>query len=285
MARIGRISLRRLMLLVAAVAVLLAWCSQGPWRQKRVVEYLRPRLVGIGYEDWEDDAEPPSTLRSWIASTLGRDFAFSVTVVRCDDAPLTDDECAMLSAFPRLKHLLLRHHTVTDASLKTIGSLKHLEFAGFWRCAITDDGLASLAGLRKLRALALLDTPVRGPGLAHFKACPGLETLDISTSKLVPEAFGLIATFSNLRELELDEVGATDNDVCQLQSLSRLQRLTLYGNPITDRSVEYVLRFPQLEVFSANETDLSAEAIARLKRLRPNLSVHWYPKGQAPKQP
>jgi len=271
--RIGRITLRRLLCIITAVAVLLAWYCHAAKRQVQAAQYLRLRGAVVAYED--EFRSAPSERRSWLASTLGRDYAFNVIGVQCPGGwSLCDDDCAMLSAFPRLDYLVVQGESTTNASLKTIGSLKKLTSVSFFRCAITDDGLASLGDLRNLRSLDLLDTPVTGLGLVHLKRCTQLERLGLACSKLVPEAFARIGTFSNLRELYLDWTGATDDCVCLLQGLDRLERLSLDSNPITDRCVQYIACLPQLNSFSAKDTHLTHEAVHRLKRLRPNLSVY-----------
>jgi|GEM_PF-2581941 len=65
----------------------------------------------------------------------------------------------------------------------------------------------------------------------------------------------------------------TDNDIKVIASLSRLQRLSLRGMPITDAVVNQLARFQNLKHLDVRETQISTQGLARLKAALPSCEV------------
>jgi len=65
----------------------------------------------------------------------------------------------------------------------------------------------------------------------------------------------------------------TDNDIKVIASLSRLQRLSLRGMPVTDAVVNQLTRFQNLKYLDVRETQISTHGLSRLKAALPSCQV------------
>lgn len=96
-------------------------------------------------------------------------------------------------------------HDVDDAGLAELArscpDLVDLVLAGTRTSMLTDDGLAPLSGLRRLRHLRIAGAKrLRGPGLVHLETLP-LETLDLGGCGLGPEAVEPLSKLVGLQSL------------------------------------------------------------------------------------
>lgn len=96
---------------------------------------------------------------------------------------------------------------VDDAGLadltRSSPDLAELALGGKLTSTLTDDGLAPLARLRRLRHLRITGAKdVRGPGLAYLAGLP-LETLDLTACGLGPEAVEPLSKLSGLQSLSI----------------------------------------------------------------------------------
>jgi hypothetical protein len=103
-------------------------------------------------------------------------------------------------------------------------------------------------------------------GLANH---PALEVVNIGGTGLTDAALPQLATIRTLRELSLHHCfGVTDAGTTALAKHPTLQKLTL--NPqfrplITDACIAPLIRIPNLQDLSINETVLTYEGVAQLK--------------------
>src|SRR4051812_41073680 len=128
----------------------------------------------------------------------------------------------------------LSYFNVADAGLATFGGLTNLKE---FRCAqcrvakrgldpfvnlesldmsysmITNDSMASIAGMKNLKRLYLRDTGVTDDGLQHIAGLTKLEELDLYGAKL------------------------TDRGMAYLKDLKEMRKLVLLGAPISDESI------------------------------------------------
>ena len=158
-----RVSIGALCLVVAAVALGLAWTTNEARRQRRAIEAIKA-LNGTYHFDYEfvggdprateiPGAKPPGPawLRRWIGDEPFRDV---VQVVLSGDR-VKDDDLALLEDLPRLRFVML-YRTMN----------------------ITDAGLSHLRGQRRLLSLNVHRNPRIGDaGLAHVRDLTALEDL------------------------------------------------------------------------------------------------------------
>ena len=84
--------------------------------------------------------------------------------------------------------------------------------------------------------------------------------LDAGKTKISETAFPVISGFANLEELRLQETSTTDKDVAKLAPLRKLAKINLNGTEVTDRSVQFLTKFPNLVQFAAWDTTISPVA-------------------------
>jgi hypothetical protein len=102
---------------------------------------------------------------------------------------VTDADLKLLKAFPQLQVLKLDAASkITDAGLKEVASLKHLQDLGLGSTQVTDAGLKHLAGLKQLKALNLNFTKVTDAGLEDLASLGRLELLGLSFTTVSPAA-------------------------------------------------------------------------------------------------
>lgn len=124
---------------------------------------------------------------------------------------------------------------LTVADLELVGQLVELESVGLEGSNVTDDGLAQLRGLTRLRGLSVRKTMITGAGFAKFPPLQQLEHLNASQSRLDDSSLKFIARFPNLREINLRLTFVTGQTLPELQTLNKLGDLDLRS---TDVSLE-----------------------------------------------
>ena len=108
--------------------------------------------------------------------------------IRVDQALVTDEQLVELDGLEdKLRRLNLSKTTITDEGLARIAGLRRLEQLRLASSAITDAGLADLAQLSKLRHLHLIDAPVTDAGLEHLRPLTGLKSLYLDGSRASDE--------------------------------------------------------------------------------------------------
>lgn len=187
------------------------------------------------------------------------------------------EDLAHLAGLKRLVSLNLQQNDdssaqVDDAGMKYVGQLKQLETLNLGRTAVSDVGVAELAGLDRLRFLILDTTRINGSGLSHVTATTTLEELGLGGSTSVDDAaVKTLGRFTQLKTLALNLTGVTDDGLRSLKPLVKLERLFLQGTRISDGSVDVLVGFPelqQLELDRTRITDLGARRLVSLSKLK-----------------
>lgn len=84
--------------------------------------------------------------------------------------------------------------------------------------------------------------------------------LDAGKTKISEAAFPAITGFANLEELRLQETDTDDQDVAKLSPLRKLRKINLNGTEVTDRSVDFLSKFPNIVQLAAWDTTVSPVA-------------------------
>ena len=112
------------------------------------------------------------------------DWSEAVSAVRRGDsveirlqAPIDDNQLADLAGLTGLRRLNLPRSQISDSGLARLPDLTPaLELLRLGSPRIGDAGLASIAELKQLRFLHLIDSPVTDEGLAHLRRMTWLES-------------------------------------------------------------------------------------------------------------
>jgi hypothetical protein len=156
----------------------------------------------------------------------------------------------------------------TDALLRQIQQRAEVEELTLEMTDVTDDGIASVVTLPRLRRLVIYggSPGITDRGLAGLKGKTSLEALELRNTRV------------------------TDDGLRVLLDLPNLRSLTLYYDPwrgarLTDAGLSHLRNLPKLETVKLTGGWASGEAVAELRAALPTCKVHWDPRVHQPTSP
>ena len=212
------------------------------------------------------------------------------------NVPVTPQGLKLLLTLPRLRELSVFSPEAT-ADFAGIGrdlaQCANLEQLWLQRIGITDQDLLLAEGLNRIRRLSLLDTNIRGPGLAALAHMPELISLSISSREEVdltympelPQLTSLALTlpslpdtpewYSRMRNLETAHISALvrDRDLPGILKWSRLKSLGLKNSALADSSAQLLTALQRLEYLSISG-GFTSRGLSALRNL-PQLKSLW----------
>ncbi len=97
--------------------------------------------------------------------------------------------------------------------------------------------------------------------------------LKMTGQKATPSMLSLIRTSQHLKLLHIAKTGINDDAIHDIVLHPQLQSLNLYGNAITDRSLDELAACKQLQQLYVWQTKVSADGIRRLQSALPALKI------------
>ena len=134
----------------------------------------------------------------------------------------------------------------------------------------TDDDLALLDDLPRLRWLYLYDTKMTGAGFQHVSQLRHVENLVVNLTPLTDEAMPEVAKMKQLTDLHITGAKITDLGARAVAQLPNLETLSLSDCPVTDAGFSSPLPDSLREV-SLEDTALTDAGLRQLGSL-PNLT-------------
>ena len=176
----------------------------------------------------------------------------------CDG--ITDDACELLGEMKQLRSLVLKksgfeRQRISDAGLKRLDQLAHLEVLNLYGNSVTDAGLTHLQPLKKLRELNLSLLAITDAGLKHLQPLTALEHLEL----LYSEGFAGPTLSNGMVEF--------------LEPLTNLTTLNLTGAKLTDTGLERLRVLKKLKTLQVVRTRVSAEGIQAFRAVVPNCEI------------
>ncbi len=101
--------------------------------------------------------------------------------------------------------------------------------------------------------------------------------LDLGRTAITDAAATELAKMTHLVELDLRETKVTEATVRALQQLPNLRALNLHATRVGDGALEALIAMPALTTLHVWRSDLTAEAVTRLRAARPALRVTFAP--------
>jgi hypothetical protein len=130
-----------------------------------------------------------------------------------------NEALAPLAGIPNLRYLSLHSPQLDDSSLVHIANCHQLEdLYVYYGMAITDAGLAPLAGLRRLSSLTLCGVPITDAGLADVARIESLTSLDLTSTRVTDAGVQHLHQLKQLRTLVLHETAVTAGRISQLEN-------------------------------------------------------------------
>jgi len=172
-----------------------------------------------------------------------------------------------------LKVLRLSGYQTTDATLAIIGRLGRLNGLTIEEAAITDAGLARLAGLPLDEINLSRCYSITDEGLRHLKGFANLRQLGIRGIPLSGSGLKYLGGSDKLVRLKLSEMGLKDAALEPLRGLKNLARLELRQTQITDAALEIIGGMKKLEYLDIAQTGVSDEGVKRLAQSLPKCKI------------
>ena len=216
---------------------------------------------------------------------------------------VTDKGLVTLSDFATLTHLDLRDCPLTNTGLNDLAKLSDLRALRLsgksGATQVDDEGLAFLAKITKLRALALDFLWVSEAGLAKLTQRDSLEELYLAGTLTGDETLAVLIRFSNLRKLRIAQTGVTnsglahltklsqlaeldlsenshisDDGLAHLASMRRLTHLNLWRLPVTDAGIAHLVELINLESLNLDNTGLTDAGLTHLRGMQKLKFLH-----------
>ena len=144
-------------------------------------------------------------------------------------AQTTDTGFEHLAALTNLRALTMGGNKLTDTALQFLRQMPQLEYldisgqqrtdSGLWSLSLTETGMQSISSVTDLRELRIGGTAVTTRALEPLRALSKLERLDLEgCKKLKDDAAGVLASFKQLRVLDLKDSSLSKQAVDQIRA-------------------------------------------------------------------
>jgi hypothetical protein len=128
-----------------------------------------------------------------------------VVAVHLGGTRATDADLKELAGLRHLQALYLEGTAVTDAGLKRLAGLEELERLRLSHTLVGDAGLKELAGLKRLRTLGLRGTGVTDVGLKELAGLESLREVDLTDSRVTGPGLTDVARRKHLRTVSIPD--------------------------------------------------------------------------------
>lgn len=194
---------------------------------------------------------------------------------RYDNRQSTDEALAILPEFKALKRLYLKGAQASNAGFRHIAALPELELLLVWDAqAITDDGVAHLRTLRKLKALHLHGAGVTDRAIEHLSEIRSLERITMDRAVFTIRAFEFAKRLPHLKQFHIDGgPWLTDEGLKHVAQMPALEVLWLQRAAITDAGLLQLRGLKSLRFVQLSAGAVSDMAIEQLQEALPGLKV------------
>jgi internalin A len=220
----------------------------------------------VGYFDDVDDPDrklvefPSAALRTHRRFALG----FPDKTTNADLARLA----VSLSRLPGLTSIDLGSCAISNAGVKAIRNVAHLEAIFLDGTAVGDGIAAELANFKKLRWLDLSRTKLTDKGSSELDALARLETLLLANNGGITDA-GIqgLGKLARLQSLSIAGTKVMLAEAATMKGVEALTRLDISRTPIGDDGLAFLSGLTCLEELNARETQVTGSGCAKLSGL------------------
>ncbi len=131
---------------------------------------------------------------------------------------------------------------LTDSQVQFIGDCRQLEHIMAWASPLTNEALAPIVALPKLRSLSLAHTKITAEGIPTLIRAAGLVQLDLGALPLTDDSLIELARLEKLEYLSLWGSQVTDDGLNRLSGLKSLRTLVLNRTRVTEKGAESLQR-------------------------------------------
>ena len=244
-----------------------------------------------GYGYWEDWGKAnPDKFEPWYVSIIPKMAKVTGDDIEAcshlDNFFIGFSKFKTLEAFSRMTHLKMLDMRFSQEikDLKPISNLKNLEYLNIWKTGVTDitpivklpklkridakmtaiEDISLLKEMKQLESIDLLQTKVKD--ISVFKDLPNLKEVLLCSTE-VKDISVVYPIAEQITYIDLCNTKFTDFE--NLRKFKNLQRLKVWGLPITDASLFSEMKdLYELDLWNTKITDLSPLfKLRKLKRL------------------
>jgi hypothetical protein len=252
-----RFSLRFLMLLIAVVAIPLAWKVNRVRNQRAVIAEIR-KLPGFMFYDYERNygvgistsSGPPGP--EWLRDLLGIDY------------------------FADVVHVNISGPQVTDETLHRLASLPHLQLLGAESDNITDQGVAVLARSKDLFSVGVTSKQLTVASVDHLQGLPKLYWLACSGQQVDDSWVPHIVELKTVQCIQLTDARVSDRGIAELVRMPLLHGIYFSDMPISDATLDQLHGMTKLTRLGLHQTQATKEGVKRFQTALPSCVVRQF---------
>jgi Leucine-rich repeat (LRR) protein len=194
-----------------------------------------------------------------------------------DSARVTGKGVAVLQSVPKLESLNLVHADISDADLVPLKDLK-LRALNIVQTKVTGSGFEHLRKM-KLTDLSLGGTPLQDDALDLLhKAVPDLVKLELNGYKLPPEIVRKLSKFEKLTTLSVcnsDVVCVDEAGLAEIGKLTQLETLDISQGPITDQNLRQLQPLTKLKELNLRLNKVTQTGVDAFHAAVPGCKIFW----------
>jgi hypothetical protein len=175
---------------------------------------------------------------------------------------------------PDLVSLNLDETLIDNDAIDAILAHSNLKRLYLAKTSITDEGVAKLISMTSLLGLGLEGTKVTNTALAYISKLPELQELRLSNTSVTDEGLSQITKNQQLDLLHLNHTNVSTLGLDWLKDMPSVSSLELRGTQIDDGIVDILVAMPKLLGVDLRDTNVSADAVADLRRRSRRLIIH-----------
>lgn len=164
---------------------------------------------------------------------------YAVTVLRFNLGEVSDENFALIRAFPQLRRLeLVETWDITPRGLVHLEAVPVLEELNLCNSsAAEDEGMVYVGRLAALRVLHLNANSITDLGLEALAGLSKLEWLHLEHNPITDRGLCHLRRMTQLRWLDLSCPAVSNAGLDQLLALSELEHLALCGTAVSDDAI------------------------------------------------
>lgn len=163
----------------------------------------------------------------------------------------------------------------SEEVLAQIGHLSRLKQLTLINVPVTDAGLAQLEGLTNLESFMLRGTNrVTDAGVAHLARLTGLTGLYLEDSRISDAGLASLRGLTGLETLNVGRTQIGDAGLAHLGGLTRLENLGLDGTKVTDAGLAVLKGLKNLKRLYLTGTGVTDAGVKELQEALPNTEIN-----------
>ncbi|PQO46277.1 leucine-rich repeat domain-containing protein [Blastopirellula marina] len=214
----------------------------------------------------------------------------SLTALVLDDTQIESSQMERLAQLPRLDDLEISACSVTKSNLAALADFPKLVTLCISFRSISGDFsnspletdeavLESLANLKQVTSLELIDFPINDAALQAIGQMSSLKWLTIQGDALVDghaitlEGVSALAQLTRLESLYLYQVPLDDDHLQPIGRLTNLESFHCHDSLITDTGLTHLNQLPKLASLKIRRCHASPEMIREIKTTHPGIQL------------